>query len=62
MVWRALPFLRCLRHAERQTGDDWVEWEEAGLQTELAAVILWLQTEQIEEDAEERTKSKKCKD
>lgn len=48
----SLLFLRCLWHAGRQTGEDWVEWEEVGLQAGLAAVILWLQTEQREEDIE----------
>lgn len=33
-----------------QTGEDWVEREEVGLQTGLVAVILWLQAEQREEE------------
>lgn len=42
-------------------GNDWVEWEEAGLQTGLVAVILWLQTEQREEETEERTKGRNAR-
>lgn len=59
MVWRALPFLRCLRHAGRQAGDDWVEREEVGLQTGLVAVILWLQAERGEEKEDKEQKKHK---